>query len=515
MRLLTGIVTIILTLSVAVVSQDKTTSLFDKTDALLSKVVANGLVDYNSLQQNHSTELSKLTRLIANTSSAELQDPSIRKAFYINAYNILTLQSVVENLPLNSPQDVGGFFDRQKHSVAGEDITLNDLENKKIRDEFGDARIHFVLVCAAKGCPILIPEAYRPETLDKQLEIQTRAALNDPLHVEVNTAAKEVKISELFKWYKEDFVTDNQTALDYINGFRNRAIPTDYSVGYKTYNWALNTKSAAANQSEGEFSLQSYTPSTLLRPGQIEVKVFNNLYTQTSFFNEDRENTDQNSRSSFFSGITTAFYGLTPNVNIGLDIYVRSVRNDDEDSSPFALFKFDSDQNSRTALTQVGPKLKVSPFESLRSLSFQTTVLFPLASNLDGGDTSENQPFLDFDGIQWFNQVFYDRSLSDNTLIYLEGGFFARFDSEFEDFFTPLKAIFSYFPTQSSTLYIPTEFTSFWQDGSVNGYYAQFGLGAKYQLTNNLEIEGLFTDFSFGKSQGAGQTFNLGFRFIR
>lgn len=515
MRLLTGILTIILTS--AVFSQSNTTSFFDKTDALLSKVVANGLVDYDGLKKAHSAELSELTGLIANMSSADLQDPAVRKAFYINAYNILTLQAVVDNLPINSPQDVGGFFDRRKHTVAGEAITLNDLENKKVRDEFGDARIHFVLVCAAMGCPILITDAYRPETLDKQLEMQTRAALNDQLHVEINPAANEVRISELFKWYKEDFVTDNQTALDYINGFRNSPIPTNYSVGYKTYNWALNTQASAGETSSGngEFSLQSYTPSTLLRPGQIEVKVFNNLYTQTSFFNEDRDEIDQGGRSSFFSGITTAFYGLTPNVNIGLDIYVRSVRNDNDDSSPFALFKFDSDQNSRTALTQVGPKLKVSPFKSLRSLSFQTTVLFPLASNLDGGDTSENQPFLDFDGIQWFNQVFYDRSLSDNTLIYLEGGFFARFDSEFEDFFTPLKAIFSYFPTQSTTLYIPTEFTSFWQDGSVNGYYAQFGLGAKYQLTSNFEIEGLLTDFSFGKSQGAGQTFNLGFRFIR
>ncbi len=136
MRLLTGILTIILTS--AVFSQTNTTSFFDKTDMLLSKVVANGLVDYNSLQQNHSAELRELTGIIASMPSAELQDPATRKAFYINSYNILTLQSVVNNMPLNSPQDVGGFFERKKHSVAGEALTLNDLENKKVRDEFGD-----------------------------------------------------------------------------------------------------------------------------------------------------------------------------------------------------------------------------------------------------------------------------------------------------------------------------------------------------------------------------------------
>ncbi|MGH1364123.1 MAG: DUF547 domain-containing protein [Calditrichia bacterium] len=515
MRFLTFF-TLLLMIPLLLVAGEKNARFLNETDALLTQIVSDGLVDYDKLNSMLKPQLNSLANQISTMPESELANANVRKAFLINAYNILTLSGIVANMPINSPQDVGGFFDRHKYSVAGEQLTLNDLENKKIREPYGDARIHFVLVCAAKGCPILIPEAYRPETLDKQLERQTRQALNDPLHVEVDAAAKEVKVSELFKWYKQDFTTDGKSILDYVNLFRNKTIPADYSVSYKTYNWALNNLSMKKEATGAtDVSLQAYTPSTLLRPGQLEVKVFNNLYTQTSFFDGDRNETDQNSRSSFFSGITTIFYGLTPRINIGMDVYVRSVRNDDDGSSPFALFKFDSDQNSRTALTQIGPKVKVTPFSNLPSLTFQTTALFALPSNLDGADASQSQPFLDFDGIQWFNQIFYDRSLSDNTLIYFEGGFFVRFDSEFEDFFTPLKAIFNYFPSDKVTLYLPTEFTSFWQEGSVNGYYAQFGLGAKYQLTSNLEIEGLFTDFSLGKNQGAGQTFNLGFRFIR
>jgi len=260
-------------------------------------------------------------------------------------------------------------------------------------------------------------------------------------------------------------------------------------------------------------NLQTYTPSTLLKPGQIEAKIFNNLYTQTEFFDEDSKKKAQNNRSTYFTGIINSLYGITPNINIGIDFYLKSVRNDTENSSPFSLFNFSTGANSRTALAQFGPKIKISPFKSYRNLAFQSTFLFPLESDLDGSE-NDDSPYLDVDGMQWWTQVFYDYSFEKDFLLYLESGVFLRFDSENEDFYIPLKAFINYYPSRNWTIYFPVEYTSYWKDASVPAFYTQLGLGGKYQLTSNFELEILLTKFIFGKNQGAGSTYNFGIRFI-
>jgi hypothetical protein len=99
-------------------------------------------------------------------------------------------------------------------------------------------------------------------------------------------------------------------------------------------------------------------------------------------------------------------------------------------------------------------------------------------------------------------------------LLFLEGGLFFRFGSTYDDFLTPLKVFFNSFPSQKWTIYTMAEFSTFWKEGSVSAYYFQLGLGGKYQVTSNFELEILYTKFLFGKSQGAGETYNLGFRII-
>lgn len=111
-----------------------------------------------------------------------------------------------------------GFFDKEKYNLGGVSITLNDIENKLLRAQFNDACFHFLLVWGAIGCPPIINSAYKPETLENQLQQQTKKALNNPnfIKVEGNT----VLVYEIFKWYKEDFVKKGQTEIDFINQYR-------------------------------------------------------------------------------------------------------------------------------------------------------------------------------------------------------------------------------------------------------------------------------------------------------
>ena len=149
------------------------------------------------------------------------------------------IKSVIDNYPLKSPVDVNGFFDKTKHSVGGKKVTLNDIEHKLLRGQFNDARFHFVLVCAGLGCPPIIAQAYMPTTLDKQLDTQTRIALNNDNFIKVNAKKKRVELSEIMKWYKEDF-TQNGNEIDFINKYRKEKIAAKSKISYYPYDWRLN-----------------------------------------------------------------------------------------------------------------------------------------------------------------------------------------------------------------------------------------------------------------------------------
>lgn len=210
---------------------------FINSNAFFSKYVENGELRYSSIESN-SIELNSLVKEISNY---QIEDPKSQeaKAFYINAYNLLVIKGILDNYPLKSPLDVDGFFDKIKYSVAGEQLSLNDIENKKIREIFEDPRIHFALVCAAKSCPQIIPEAYMPEKLDNQLNSRTKKSLNDDDFIRIEN--QKVLISEIFKWYSEDF-GGASNFKSFINQYRTNKIPESYSVDFYQYDWSLNEK---------------------------------------------------------------------------------------------------------------------------------------------------------------------------------------------------------------------------------------------------------------------------------
>lgn len=225
---------LILFVSIQAFGQD---NFYDRVDRLMKKYVSDGKVDYAAIKANPQ-ELNDLVEKI-NKAQVGFYSEEERKAFYINSYNVLVIKGIVMAYPVKSPMDIDGFFDKKKHQIAGESLTLNDIENKKIREVYEDARIHFVLVCAAKGCPQIINSAYRPGTLDAQLNTQTRLSMNNPDFIKAGKS--KVEISEIFKWYEADF-GGKENFISYINEYRDEKISESASVGHYTYDWALNEK---------------------------------------------------------------------------------------------------------------------------------------------------------------------------------------------------------------------------------------------------------------------------------
>lgn len=232
---------VILVFGAGMPSEAKATTLnefFPKADAFLKIYVKNGSVAYKTINKNPA-EIETLYKMIGEMSLAGATE-SDRKGFYINAYNLVVIYWVTKHYPLKSPLDDSGFFDKIKHRVAGEDMTLNSLEIKKLLLPYKDGRFHFVLACAAKSCPPLASFAYLPAKLDQQLNDRTMMAINDVEWIKVDKSQNSVALSKIFEWYKGDFTKNGKTQVDWVNQFRKEKIPTNYSVSFYEYNWNLN-----------------------------------------------------------------------------------------------------------------------------------------------------------------------------------------------------------------------------------------------------------------------------------
>jgi hypothetical protein len=173
--------------------------------ALLEAVVtADGLVRYDVLEQ--SPHRSRLDAVIKTMATADLpKSRNGRLAFWSNAYNANVLAKLIAARAkpgFESVIKVDGFFDADRITVAGESITLNDLENKRIRP-LGDPRIHAALVCAAISCPPLRDEPFAAERLDEQFDDQCRRWVND--REKFRVVDGKLGVSQILNWYGDDF----------------------------------------------------------------------------------------------------------------------------------------------------------------------------------------------------------------------------------------------------------------------------------------------------------------------
>ena len=210
---------------------------FDKADTFFKTYVSNGLVAYPRIYSDPK-ELNEVLK-IAEGVSVSKTDAKNYQAFWINAYNLSVIKGIVNNYPTNSPLDNKGFFDKTTYHVGGKQITLNDIEHKLLRAEFSDARFHFVLVCGANGCPPLINQAYLPNILENQLEKQTTMALNGNF-LKVNLKKKRVEVSQIMEWYKDDFVKNGKSEIDFINKYRTEKLDKTFKISYFPYDWNVN-----------------------------------------------------------------------------------------------------------------------------------------------------------------------------------------------------------------------------------------------------------------------------------
>lgn len=212
----------------------KAQTFFEDVTAFVSEHVAEERVDYATIKQ--SPQL--LDSLISDIASMDLTtlDQTALKAFYINSYNLLVINLVLQYYPIESCQEVDGFFDQIKHLVAGDSITLDQIEKSRLKP-MGDEKVHFALVCASLSCPPL--DAFTPENVGLSLKLIRDNYINSDKAL-VITEDKRVLISRIFDWYEEDFLLHASSIREYINFFRYKSLPKKRELEYQSYDWTLN-----------------------------------------------------------------------------------------------------------------------------------------------------------------------------------------------------------------------------------------------------------------------------------
>ena len=131
------------------------------------------------------------------------------------------------------------FFYFGKLQVGGAPISLYDYENDVIR-ALGDPRVHFALNCMSVGCPRLPREPFLAATLEQQLEREARRFFNDPRHVTVDAVRGVLRLSEILRFYPDDFLRAAPTLIAYVNRYRDIKVPDSHTIEYIPYDWTIN-----------------------------------------------------------------------------------------------------------------------------------------------------------------------------------------------------------------------------------------------------------------------------------
>jgi hypothetical protein len=202
---------------------------------------------YNAVSASDKNTLNSYIQSLEKIAVLKL-NKNEQKAYWINLYNSVTIQLILENYPVKSIREIPNKFlqtgpwDMKLVTVEGEKLTLNDIEHKILRPIFADSRIHYGVNCASIGCPNLANSPYTAENTSALLSSGARYYINHPRGVKID--GDTMTISSIYKWFKEDFGGNEEAIKKHLIKYANPELAEKIksfngSISY-SYNWNLN-----------------------------------------------------------------------------------------------------------------------------------------------------------------------------------------------------------------------------------------------------------------------------------
>ena len=234
--------------------QDIFAETFDhsKFDRILKQHVDDkGLVDYSRIAKD--SRFQEYMEPLKQAKADELSGNG-QLAFWLNAYNAVTIDKVIKWRPKKSVREtlIPGvwiatkFFTTREHIVAGRRLSQDDIENEILRKRFKDPRIHFAIVCASSSCPPLARFAFTQENVQARLEEATRKYINSSRGTRIDYAENTLYLSKLFDWFAGDFTLKSGSVLEFIKPYLAKEALAFFErnpkIAYIHYDWALNAR---------------------------------------------------------------------------------------------------------------------------------------------------------------------------------------------------------------------------------------------------------------------------------
>ena len=171
-------------------------------------------------------------------------------AYWINLYNALTLEVVLDHYPVASIRDIDispglfsqGPWGKKLITVEGEPVSLNDIEHRILRPIWRDPRIHYAINCAAMGCPNLQPRPFTGRSLDHALDLAAMRFVDSPRGMQIEDG--KLYVSSLYVWFVDDFGGDDAGVIHHLMAYAEPGTAMQLQklddIAGHSYDWRLN-----------------------------------------------------------------------------------------------------------------------------------------------------------------------------------------------------------------------------------------------------------------------------------
>jgi len=234
---------------------NETIVLKDRLNSVLKRYVdSEGKVAYYTFGEDRTIE--KYVNWLETFDPYILKTRSEKLAFWINAYNMLIIYGVCNQLKQNPDFAKKGYKSRvqrirffwwTKYKIGGRKYSLYQIENKILRKEFTEPRIHFALNCASQSCPLLKNGLYSAENFDQELDMAATLFIRSPNGAWLDRKNKILHLSSIFKWYRKDFEKAAGSVIDFVKKYLSEEDHqflednlSELKISYQEYDWGLN-----------------------------------------------------------------------------------------------------------------------------------------------------------------------------------------------------------------------------------------------------------------------------------
>ena len=205
-------------------------------------------VDYAALGADGAAALERYIATLSGIDPTTLTREAAF-AYWVNLYNAVTLDVVLEHYPVESIRDIRfglglrpGPWREELVTVNGAALSLDNIEHDILREYWDEPRVHVAVNCASVGCPALRAAPFTADRLEAQLDDAARAFVNSGRAAYLE--GSRLTVSSLFKWYEEDFGDSEAGVIDWLSHYADEDLAASLErsdgIDAYAYDWSLN-----------------------------------------------------------------------------------------------------------------------------------------------------------------------------------------------------------------------------------------------------------------------------------